>query len=138
MQMLVAPAKLTLGMIVATMICLPSLYIFISLSGIDASVLSVAGALFAAVCLCALLLIGFAPVAWIFFAIDRFHSLHGHAAFGLLDHRVRFAFDRRDVPFRWGQKEQAHLRIWTMIFLLTCLQMTATCVRSSFRPIPAG
>src|SRR4029077_11426465 len=65
-QMWIAPAKLGLGMLLSALICLPSLYIFTCLGGIDAQLRSVCGALFAAVCLSSILLIGFAPVAWIF------------------------------------------------------------------------
>ena len=45
---------------------LPSLDIFTCLSGIDVNLRTVTGVLFAAVSLGGLLLIGFAPVAWIF------------------------------------------------------------------------
>ena len=65
-QMWIAPAKLALGTLLSVLICLPSLYIFACLGGIDARLRTVSGALFAAVGLGALLLIGFAPVAWIF------------------------------------------------------------------------
>ncbi len=64
--MWIAPAKLALGTILSILICLPSLYIFACLSGIDVRLRTVSGVLFAAICLGALLLIGFAPVAWIF------------------------------------------------------------------------
>ena len=65
-QLWIAPAKLGLGTLLSVLICLPSLYIFACLGGIDAQLRSVCGALFAAVCLSSILLIGFAPVAWIF------------------------------------------------------------------------
>src|SRR6266576_7029200 len=65
-QMWIAPAKLTLGTLFSILICLPSLYIFAGLAGIDVRLRTVTGVLFAAVALSALLLIGFAPVAWIF------------------------------------------------------------------------
>ncbi len=133
MQMLVAPAKLTLGTIAATLICLPSLYIFISLSGIDVPIRSVAGSLFAAVCLCALLLIGFAPVAWIFSQSTDFIGLMGtlHLLFWVIS--IAFGLRLIGTMCRFaGAKEHAHLRIWTIIFLLVCFQMTAT-----LRPIIA-
>ena len=65
-QLWIAPAKIAMGTILSILICLPSLYIFTCLSGIDAQLRTVTGVLFAAVSLGALLLIGFAPVAWIF------------------------------------------------------------------------
>ena len=65
-QLLIAPAKMMLGTLFAMLICLPSLYIFTCLDGVEARIRTIAGMLFAAVCLTALLLIGFAPVSWIF------------------------------------------------------------------------
>src|SRR5438067_4416898 len=65
-QMWIAPAKLALGTLFSILICLPSLYIFAGLAGIDVRLRTVIGVLFAAVALSVLLLIGFAPVAWIF------------------------------------------------------------------------
>jgi hypothetical protein len=65
-QLWIAPTKLALGTLLSMLICLPSLYIFACLSGVEAGWRTVSGVLFAAVGLSALLLIGFAPVAWIF------------------------------------------------------------------------
>ena len=65
-QLWIAPAKIALGTILSVGICLPSLYIFSCLGGIDARLRTVSGVFFAAVALGALLLIGFAPVGWIF------------------------------------------------------------------------
>jgi hypothetical protein len=69
-QMWVAPAKLVLGTIAVALICLPSLYIFSCLGGIDARLRMVTGVLFAAVALSALLLVAFAPGRVDLFAID--------------------------------------------------------------------
>jgi hypothetical protein len=133
MQMLVAPAKLALGTIVAALLCLPSLYIFISVGGIDAPIRSVAGSLFAAVCLCALLLIGFAPVAWIF--SQSTDSIPFMGALHLLFWCIGIGFGLRLIGAMCrlaGAREHAQLRIWMLIFLLVCFKMTAT-----LRPIIA-
>src|SRR5207248_7539858 len=58
-QMWIAPAKLGLGTLLAMLICLPSLYIFTCLGGIDAQLRSLCVALFPVVCLSSILLIGF-------------------------------------------------------------------------------
>ena len=133
MQLLIAPLKLALGLLVAVLICLPSLYIFIALAGIDARIKTVAGALFAAACLSALLLIGFAPVAWIFSqstdSVAFMGSLH------LLFWVIGIAFGLRMIRAMCrfaGVKPGAHVRLWSMIFMLVCFQMTAT-----LRPIIA-
>src|SRR4051794_17765753 len=48
-QIWIAPAKLAMGTVAAALICLPSLYIFCCLGGIDAQLRTVVGVLFAAV-----------------------------------------------------------------------------------------
>ena len=53
-QMWIAPAKLVLGTLFSILICLPSLYIFAGLAGIDVRLRTVIGVLFAAVALSAL------------------------------------------------------------------------------------
>ena len=126
-QMLIAPAKLTLGILFSMLICLPSLYIFTGLAGIDVRLRTVIGVLFAAVSLSALLLIGFAPVAWIFSqstdSIPFMGGLHLilwviAISFGL---RLIGAMGRLLAGATGGQ-----MKIWSLIFILVCLQMTTT------------
>lgn len=132
-QLWVAPVKVSLGLLVAVLICLPSLYIFTCLSGAETRISTVAGVFFAAVCVMSLLLIGFAPVAWIFSqstdSVPFMGALHllfwiigvffGLRLFGILS---RFLH----VP------DGGHLRVWMMIFVLVCLQMM-----TALRPIIA-
>ena len=132
-QMWIAPAKLGLGTLLAVLICLPSLYIFTCLGGIDARLRSVCGALFAAVCLSAILLIGFAPVAWIFSQSTDSIAFMGalHLLFWVIG--IRFGLRLIDAMGRFlGARGKGHLRIWSLIFILVCLQMMTT-----LRPIIA-
>jgi len=126
-QMWIAPAKLALGIFFSTLICLPSLYIFAGLAGIDVRLRTVVGVLFAAVALSALLLIGFAPVAWIFSqstdSIPFMGGLHLilwviAIGFGL---RLIGAMGRLLAGATGGQ-----MKLWSLIFILVCLQMTTT------------
>ena len=126
-QMWIAPAKLALGTLFSILICLPSLYIFAGLAGIDIRLRTVIGVLFAAVALSALLLIGFAPVAWIFSqstdSIPFMGGLHLilwviAIGFGL---RVIGAMGRLLAGSTGGQ-----MKLWNLIFILVCLQMTTT------------
>lgn len=126
-QMWIAPAKLALGTLFSTLICLPSLYIFAGLAGINVRLRTVAGILFAAVALSALLLIGFAPVAWIFSqstdSIPFMGGLHLilwviAIGFGL---RLIGAMGRLLAGATGGQ-----MKLWSLIFILVCLQMTTT------------
>ena len=126
-QLLVAPAKMALGTLLAMIICLPSLYIFICLDGIEARIRTVTGMLFAAVCLAALLLIGFAPVGWIFSQSTDSVPLMG--ALHLLFWVIAIAFGLRMLNAAGallGGGGRTHLRLWNLIFILVCLQMTAT------------
>src|SRR5438067_6146823 len=126
-QMWIAPAKLVLGTLFSILICLPSLYIFAGLAGIDVRLRTVIGVLFAAVALSALLLIGFAPVAWIFSqstdSIPFMGGLHLilwliAIGFGL---RLIGAMGRLLAGSAGGQ-----MKLWNLIFILVCLQMTTT------------
>ena len=126
-QLWVAPAKLALGTLLSVLICLPSLYIFTCLGGTDVRIRTVAGALFASVCLSSLLLIGFAPVAWIF--SQSTDSVAFMGALHLLFWMIGLLFGLRLLGgmsrFR-GTTGSAHLKTWALIFIAVCLQMTTT------------
>jgi len=132
-QLWIAPAKLGLGTLLSVLICLPSLYIFLCLGGIDAQLRNVCGALFAAVCLTSILLIGFAPVAWIFSQSTDSIAFMGalHLLFWVIG--IRFGLRLIDATGRFlGARGKGHLRIWSFIFIMVCFQMTTT-----LRPIIA-
>lgn len=130
-QLLIAPAKLTAGLLISALICLPSLYIFTCLGGIDARIRTVAGILFATLCLNALLLIGFAPVAWI--SSQSTDSIVFMGVLHLLFWMIGLLFGLRLIAAMsdfLGARRHNHLRVWAVIFTLVCLQMTA-----ALRPI---
>ena len=127
MQMLVAPAKMTVGTLLAMLICLPSLYIFSSLDGIDARIRTIAGLMFAAVCLTALLLIGFAPVSWIFSQSTDSVALMG--ALHLIFWGIGVSFGLRLLAAAGAYLSgghSRHLKIWNVVFVLVSLQMITT------------
>jgi hypothetical protein len=120
-----APAKIVAGMMITAAICLPSLYIFACLGGSTARLGEVTGALAGLLALMALLLLGFAPVAWLFSQSTASVATMGflHLVFWLVATRfgVRFlvgAFEHFEL------KSRAGLRTWVVIFLLVALQMT--------------
>jgi hypothetical protein len=133
-QMWIAPAKLALGTLLSVLICLPSLYIFACLGGIDARLRTVTGVLFAAVGLGALLLIGFAPVAWIF--SQSTDSVAFMGALHLMLWGIGISFGLRLIE-AMGRlltgSARSHLKLWGLIFVVVCLQMTTT-----LRPIIAS
>jgi hypothetical protein len=133
-QLWIAPAKVALGTLLSVLICLPSLYIFACLGGIDAQLRSVCGALFAAVCLSSILLIGFAPVAWIFSQSTDSIVFMGtlHLFFWVIG--IRFGLRLIDAMGRFlGATSRGPLRTWSVIFILVCFQMT-----TALRPIIAS
>ena len=126
-QMWIAPAKIAIGTLLSILICLPSLYIFACLGGIDARLRTVTGVLFAAVGLSAMLLIGFAPVAWIF--SQSTDSVAFMAALHLALWAIGIVFGLRLIE-AMGRlligSARSHLRLWGFIFVLVCLQMITT------------
>ena len=133
-QLWIAPVKIAGGLLVSILICLPSLYIFAALNGARARLSHVLGLAAAFVALTMLLLIGFAPVAWIFSVSTESAAFMG--ALHLVFWVVCLAFGFR---FLWTSLEVFEMkpgfgfRIWLLIFLLVTLQMTC-----ALRPIVAG
>ncbi len=127
-QLWAAPLKIVSGLAVTAIICLPSLYIFACLGGSRASLREVGGLVAALVALMAVLLAGFAPVAWVFS-----QSTESVAAMGLLHilfTLVAVGFGLRLVRtgLSTGGGRPAGLRLWAFIFVLVLFQM-ATALR---------
>jgi hypothetical protein len=130
-QLWAAPVKIAGGLLVATVICLPSLYIFACLSGSQARLIETIGLVCGLVSLMCILLVGFAPVAWLFSqstaSVCWMGSLHlifclVATLFGLRFLSNGFAHSRA--------RSNAGLVIWAIMFVLVMLQMT-----TALRPI---
>jgi hypothetical protein len=127
MQIAVVPAKLAGSLLLAAIICWPSLYILLCLSGAKQSARDVIGLLAASLALLVVLMAGFAPVAWIF--TQSTHSADFMGGLHLLLWMVSCLFALRRLS-AWltelnGKAMQA-LPIWCFIFILVCMQMTTT------------
>ena len=126
-QLWIAPAKIAMGTILSILICLPSLYIFTCLSGIDAQMRTVTGVLFATVSLAALLLIGFAPIAWIFSQSTESVAFMAALHIGLWAIGIMFGLRLLEgMAHVLGGSARNHLKFWSMIFIVVCLQMMTT------------
>ena len=126
-QMWIAPTKLALGTLLSVLICLPSLYIFACLGGIDARLRTVSGVLLAAVGLSALLLIGFAPVAWIFSQSTDSVAFMGALHLALWAIGIGFGLRLIGAMGRLlGGSAASQMKLWSLIFIVVCLQMTTT------------
>lgn len=130
-QLWAAPVKIAGGLLASALICLPSLYIFTCLSGSRARLVEVFGLIAGLLMLTTILLIGFAPVAWIFSASTN--SLAWMGALHLAFWGIATIFGIRFLAAGFSHsnaKSNAGLSVWIVIFLLVALQMT-----TALRPI---
>ena len=130
-QLWAAPVKIAGGLLISGLICLPSLYIFACLSGAHTRLAEVCGLVAGLLALTTVLLIGFAPVAWVFSqstesvaAMGALHLAFAAIAVGFGMKFLARGFEQLNAQFGGG------LRVWTLIFVLVLLQMTA-----ALRPI---
>jgi hypothetical protein len=123
-QLWAAPVKTAAGLFFAAAICLPSLYIFACLGGSQARLIEVVGLLAGLLALMTVLLVGFAPVAWVFSQSTQSVGAMGalHLAFFL----VATCFGLRFLLAGFVQLKTASagLSVWTLTFILVLLQMT--------------
>ena len=120
-----APVKIVAGLLISSLICLPSLYIFACLSGSQARLAEIFGLVAGLLMLMTILLIGFAPVAWLF--SQSTESVAWMGALHLLFWFISTVFGLRFLENGFAQskaRSAAGLRTWVVIFVLVVLQMT--------------
>jgi len=130
-QLWAAPLKIAGGLLVCAIICLPSLYIFTCLSGSQARLSEICGLLGGMLMLTTILLIGFAPVAWLFSQSTESVAWMGtlHLVFWFI--ATGFGLRFLSNAFAHSQaRSQAGLNTWIIIFVLVAVQMT-----TALRPI---
>jgi hypothetical protein len=130
-QLWAAPAKIAIGLLISAIICLPSLYIFSCLSGSEARLGEVCGLVAGLLALMTILLIGFAPVAWIF--SQSTESVAAMGSLHLLFWLIATGFGLRFLQTGFSHlnaKTTSGFKVWIAIFVLVMLQMTA-----ALRPI---
>ncbi|MBT7959267.1 MAG: hypothetical protein HN759_08025, partial [Akkermansiaceae bacterium] len=119
------------GVFFSGLICLPSLYIFGALGGMDAKFPSVAGLMLTFLAITSLLLVGFAPVVWLFSTSSNSLVFFGFLSLAIW--MVCLLFGLRVISRAsrsMGGGHGGHLAIWAIIFATVTLQMT-----TSLRPI---
>jgi hypothetical protein len=124
-QLWAAPVKIAAGLIISALICLPSLYIFTCLSGSRSSLGEIFGLVAGLLMLMTILLVGFAPVAWLFSQSTESPAWMG--ALHLVFWSIATCFGLRflHVAFSHSQaRTTAGLNVWVVIFLLVAVQMT--------------
>jgi hypothetical protein len=130
-QLWASPLKVTLGIIAAVLICLPSLYIFSALDGLDARLSQISAVMLSAVALAGLLLLGFAPVIWVFSTSTE--SLAFMGFLGLIFWIIGLYFGSRlllQAATSLGMQSTGFLKTWLAIFIIVTLQMS-----TSLRPL---
>lgn len=130
-QLWAAPLKITVGMIVAVIICFPSLYIFSALDGLNARVHQIASIVLGMVALTSLLLLGFAPVIWVFSSSTDSLGFMGFLVLGFWI--IGLFFGTRlltGAVSALGSETSGYLKIWVTIFTIVTLQMS-----TSLRPL---
>lgn len=130
-QLWAAPLKISAGVLIAGVICFPSLFIFSTLAGARTSVSQLAACLMGALALAGLLLLGCSPAIWIFAESTNSFGFMGMLALAAWGISIMFAFKfLHSVVLTAGGTQKGPLVIWSGIFLLVTLQMT-----TSLRPI---
>jgi hypothetical protein len=130
-QLWAAPVKIAGGLLFATLICLPSLYIFTCLSGSQARLSEICGLVAGLLMLMTILLIGFAPVAWLFSQSTESVVWMGvlHLVFWLI--ATFFGLRFLETGFSHSKaRSHAGLNVWIIIFMLVAVQLT-----TALRPI---
>jgi hypothetical protein len=132
-QIWAAPVKIVIGLLISALICLPSLYIFSCLGGSHARLVEVWGLVAGLLALMTVMLIGFAPVAWVFSQATK--SLVAMGVIHLVFWAVATLFGMRFLNagfqhFSGGAGSGLGLKIWMVIFIMVALQMS-----TALRPI---
>jgi hypothetical protein len=126
-----APVKIACGLLISAIICLPSLYIFACLSGSQARLVEIFGMVAGLLMLMTILLIGFAPVAWLF--SESTSSLKWMGFLHILFWLIAVIFGVRFLSSAFAHsnaRSSAGLVTWIIIFILVMLQMS-----TALRPI---
>jgi hypothetical protein len=130
-QFWAAPLKLLVGMTISACICFPSLYIFSAMDGVPVRPTQLATLLLSSLALTCLLLLGFAPVVWVFCVSTD--SLGFIGALVLAFWLIGLYFGQRILAHAaraLGSESSGFLKLWVVIFTIVTLQMA-----TSLRPL---
>jgi hypothetical protein len=126
-QLWAAPLKVILGTLASALICMPSLYILLCLSGGEQSFPEVARILLLGLALAGILFVGFMPVAWIFSQATESVAFMGFLYLLVWGIGLFFGLRLMKSAFRHlNQKKAGTLNLWMAIFILVVLQMGTT------------
>lgn len=126
-QWLAAAVKVAVGMLLAALLCYPSLFIFACLSGADVRPGQAAALLVGSLALVSVLLLGFVPVAFIFTCSTNAVSFMGfiHLVIWLASFAIGTRFLRQGLK-ALSASRPGIIAVWCLVFLLTMVQMSTT------------
>lgn len=131
MQYWAAPLKVTAGLFISALLCLPSLYIFSCLGGSHARLVEIFGLLAGLLALMTVLMVGFAPVALVFSTSTKSIVVMGGLHLVFWGVATIFGLRFLHAAFRhFNASSDSGLKVWVVVFLLVALQMT-----TALRPI---
>jgi|WetSurMetagenome_2_1015567.scaffolds.fasta_scaffold18505_3 hypothetical protein len=126
-QWIASPLKIIIGTTLTALLCYPSLYILIALSGADLRPGQIGILLTSSIALTAILLLGFAPIAFIFtFSIQTLPFM-GLIHLILWLGSLYFSLNYLSKGLtQMGSKDVSLVKFWLTIFIITLLQMSTT------------
>ena len=126
-QYWMVPGKVVLGTVASALICMPSLYILLCLSGGEQSFPQAGRLLLLGLTLSGILFIGFVPVAWIFSQTTESAVFMGILYLLVWGTGLFFGLRLMKTSFEFlNKKSMGTLRLWILIFGLVLLQMSTT------------
>lgn len=134
-QLWAVPVK-TMGIVLfSALLCLPSLYILAALGGSDRTLSQMTGVFLQSLGLAGLLLVGFAPIAWIFSQSTASIGFMGalHLTFWGISLAVGLRMIFRSFDDSSTGRPTGLLKFWCMVFCVVLLQM-ATVLRPVIGP----
>ena len=127
MQYWMVPLKVTVGTVVSALICLPSLYILICLSGGAQSFGQVVRLLLLGLALSGILFLGFIPVAWIFSQATTSVIFMGVLYALIWGTGLFFGLRLLKMSFQFlNCRSMGVIGFWVVVFVLVLLQMSTT------------
>lgn len=127
-QWFAAPIKIVGGAMLSALLCYPSFYIFSCLSGTNATPGQIFSLLMGGFALVSLLLLGFAPVAFIFTFSIKGIEFMGFVHLMIWSISIYFGlrYIMTGLEFLESRKDTWFINLWAIIFIMTLLQMTTT------------
>ncbi len=129
-QLFLVPIKVTLGAFFCAVLCMPSLHVLSSLFGARVELRETWGALWMGISLMAILMVSFAPIAWVFGQATSSIHVMGTIQGVLLILSTFIGLRVTRAAMERAGGSAASVRLWGLLFVVVLLQMS-----TSLRPL---